>query len=71
MQKLLSRKLGLSLAAIAAIVLEIDDPVKAGVVGVVAAVYVIAQGLVDKAAAERVASAVEQGVAEGRKASEQ
>jgi len=68
MNKLLSRKLGVTLATILGVVFQIDDPARAGVAGAVAIVYVIAQALVDKAAVERVASAVETGLVEARSA---
>jgi hypothetical protein len=68
MNKLLSRKLGVTLATIVGVVFQIDDPAKAGVAGAVAIVYVIAQALVDKATVERVANAAEAGLAEARNA---
>jgi len=66
MGKLFSRKLGVTLATIFTVVLQIDEPVRAGVVGAVAIAYVIAQALVDKAGVERVTKAVEEGIAEAR-----
>jgi len=69
MNKLFSRKLGVTLATIITVVLQIDDPVRAAVAGAVAIAYVIAQGLVDRASVERVASAVEEGLTDAREVS--
>ena len=66
MSKLLSRKLGVTIATILGVVLQVDDPVRAGVAGAVAIAYVLAQALVDKAEVERVASAAEEGLATAR-----
>ncbi len=66
MNKLFSRKLGVTLATIVTVVLQIDDPIRAAVAGAVAIAYVIAQGLVDRASVEKVASAVEEGLKEAR-----
>ncbi len=66
MNKLLSRKLGVTLATIVTVVLQIDDPIRAAVAGAVAIAYVIAQGLVDRAGVEKVAGAVEEGLKEAR-----
>ncbi len=66
MNKLFSRKLGVTLATIVTVVLQIDDPIRAAVAGAVAIAYVIAQGLVDKASVEKVAGAVEEGLKEAR-----
>lgn len=65
--KLFSRKLAVTVATILTVVLQIDDPVQAGVAGAVAIAYVIAQGLVDRASVEQVANAVEEGLDEARK----
>lgn len=67
MNKLLSRKLAVTIATILTVVLQIDDPVRAGVAGAIAIAYVIAQGLVDRASVEQVAKAVEEGLDEARK----
>ena len=67
MNKLLSRKLAVTIATILTVVLQIDDPVRAGVAGAIAIAYVIAQGLVDRASVEQVANAVEEGLDEARK----
>lgn len=67
MNKLLSRKLAVTIATILTVVLQIDDPVRAGVAGAIAIAYVIAQGLVDRASVEQVADAVEEGLDEARK----
>ncbi|MFO7180899.1 MAG: hypothetical protein DIU78_019520 [Pseudomonadota bacterium] len=69
MSKLISRKLGVTIATILAVVLEIGDPVRAGVAGAVAIVYVIAQALVDKTEVERVVNAAEEGVDKARELS--
>jgi hypothetical protein len=66
MGKLFSRKLGVTIATIVAVVLEIDDPVRAGVAGAVAIAYVIAQALVDKTEVERVVNAAEEGADKAR-----
>ncbi len=66
MGKLISRKLGVTVATILAVVLEIEDPVRAGVAGAVAIAYVIAQALVDKSEVERVVNAAEEGVDKAR-----
>ena len=71
MNKLLSRKLGVTVATILTVVLQIDDPVRAGVAGAVAIAYVIAQGLVDKSQVERVAQAVDAGLDTARTNSSQ
>lgn len=68
MNKLLSRKLGVTVATILTVVLQIDDPVRAGVAGAVAIAYVLAQAFVDRASVERVADAAEQGVKQAREA---
>jgi hypothetical protein len=62
MTKLLSRKLGVTIATILAVVLQVDDPVRAAVAGAVAIAYVIAQAFVDKTEVERVATALEEGL---------
>ncbi len=67
--KLLSRKLAVTVGTIVTVCLQIQDPVQAGVAGAIAVAYVIAQGLVDRASAERVASAVERGLDEARSTS--
>ena len=67
MNKLLSRKLGVTVATILTVVLQIDDPVRAAVAGAIAIAYVVAQGLVDRASVDRVADAVEEGLDEARK----
>ncbi len=67
MKKLLSRKLGVTLATIVTVVLQIDDPVRAMVAGAIAIAYVVAQGLVDRSGVEKVAAAVEEGLDEARK----
>ena len=67
MNKLLSRKLAVTIATILTVVLQIDDPVRVGVAGAIAIAYVIAQGLVDRASVEQVANAVEEGLDEARK----
>lgn len=67
MNKLLSRKLGVTVATILTVVLQIDDPVRAGVVGAIAIAYVVAQGLVDRKQVDQVANAVEEGLDEARK----
>ena len=66
MGKLISRKLGVTIATILAVVLEIEDPVRAGVAGAVAIAYVIAQALIDKTEVERVVNAAEEGVDKAR-----
>ena len=66
MGKLVSRKLGVTIATIVAVVLEIDDPVRAGVAGAVAIAYVIAQALVDNTEVERVVKAAEEGADKAR-----
>lgn len=66
MSKLLSRKFGLSAATILTVVLQMEDPIRAGVAGAVAIAYVIAEALVDRASVERVAIAVEDGVDKAR-----
>ena len=66
MGKLVSRKLGVTVATIVAVVLEIDDPVRAGVAGAVAIAYVIAQAFVDKTEVERVVKAAEEGADKAR-----
>jgi hypothetical protein len=66
MNKLLSRKLGVTVATILTVVLQIDDPVRAGVAGAVAIAYVLAQAFVDRASVERVAGAAEEGVQKAR-----
>lgn len=68
MNKLLSRKLGVTIATIFTVVLQMDDPVRAGVAGAVAIAYVIAQAFVDRAQVERVASAAEDGLEKARDA---
>ena len=68
MNKLLSRKLGVTVATILTVVLQIDDPVRAGVAGAVAIAYVLAQAFVDRASVERVADADEEGVKQAREA---
>ena len=65
--KLFSRKLAVTVATILTVVLQIEDPMRAGVAGAIAIAYVIAQGLVDRASVEQVASAVEEGLEEARK----
>jgi hypothetical protein len=67
MNKFLSRKLAVTLTTIVGVVLQVDDPVRAGVAGAVAIAYVIAQAMLDKASVERVTTAVETGIAEARR----
>lgn len=67
MHKLFSRKLGVTLATIITVVLQIDDPVRAAVAGAVAIAYVLAEGLIDRAKVEQVAAAVEEGIDQARK----
>ena len=69
MSKVLSRKLGVTLATLLGVIFQIDDPTKAGIAGAVAIAYVIAQALVDKAHVEHVAQAAEVGLSEARRAS--
>lgn len=66
MNKLLSRKLGVTVATILTVVLQIDDPVRAGVAGAVAIAYVLGQAFVDKASVERIAAATEEGIEKAR-----
>ena len=66
MKKLLSRKLAVTVGTILTVVLQIEDPVRAGVAGAVAMAYVLAQGFVDRASIERVAAAAEEGIAKAR-----
>jgi hypothetical protein len=67
MNKLFSRKLGVTVATILTVVLQIDDPTRAAVAGAIAIAYVVAQGLVDRASVEKVAAAAEEGLEEARK----
>ncbi len=71
MAKLLSRKLGVTVATILTVVLQIEDPTRAGIVGAVAIAYVISQALVDKSDVERITKAVEEGINEGREVSDE
>lgn len=66
MNKLLSRKLAVTVATILTVVLQIDDPVRAGVAGAVAIAYVLAQAFVDRASVERVAAAAQEGLKDAR-----
>jgi hypothetical protein len=66
MNKLLSRKLAVTVATILTVVLQIDDPVRAGVAGAVAIAYVLAQAFVDRPSVERVAAAAEEGLKDAR-----
>lgn len=66
MSKLFSRKFGVTVATILTIVLQMEDPIRAGVAGAVAIAYVIAEGLIDRAAVERVATAAEEGISKAR-----
>lgn len=66
MSKLLSRKFGVTVATILTIVLQMEDPVRAGVAGAVAIAYVIAEALIDRASVERIATAAEEGVIKAR-----
>lgn len=70
MQKLFSRKLGITLATLLGVVFQIQDPVTALVAGAVSIAYVLAQARIDKAEVERVAKAAELGLSEARKASD-
>lgn len=66
MSKLLSRKFGVTVATILTIVLQMEDPVRAGVAGAVAIAYVIAEALIDRASVERIATAAEEGAIKAR-----
>jgi hypothetical protein len=66
-QRLTSRKLGVSVATVVAIVVEIEDPVRAAIVAVVAIAYVLGQAFVDGRAVQ-VADAVTDGIAAGKAA---
>lgn len=68
--KLSSRKFLITILAIAAALSESDlaPPMQLGIVGIVAAVYVIAEAFVDRAGTHLVAEGVERGLALGRSA---
>lgn len=66
MSKLLSRKFGVTVATILTVVLQIEDPIRAGVAAAVAIAYVIGEALIDRASLERVATAAEQGLSTAR-----
>lgn len=70
MNKLFSRKLGVTLATLLGVIFQIQDPITAAIAGAVSIAYVLAQARIDKAEVDRVAKAAELGLAEARKATD-
>lgn len=66
LQKLLSRKLWVAVATLLTIVLDYEDPVRAGVGAAVGIAYILGEAFVDRASVNRVASGAEEGIARAR-----
>ncbi len=63
MEKLFSRKLGVTLATILSVSFQGNDALHAAISAAVGIAYVVAQAFVDRGAVDRVSSAVEEGLA--------
>jgi len=66
LQRLVSRKFWCTAGVFLSGLLGVD-PTRLAIIGVVVGIYVLIEGLIDKARAEAVAAAVEEGLAIGRK----
>lgn len=67
--KLLSRKFLVTAGALSSVLLGADiEPLRMAIMGAVAVVYILTEGLLDRARAEELRSAVEQGLAVAQQA---
>lgn len=72
LQKLGSRKFLVTLFSLVTALAGADlDPIQLGIVGAIATVYVVVEGLVDRKRAESVAADIQRGIELGRGASKE
>lgn len=67
LQRLGSRKFLITVSALLSALLGADiDPARLAIIGVIAGIYVLVEGLIDKSRAEQFGEAIEKGLAIGR-----